>query len=48
MTMAWCFPDEATMRTEAILSLLAEEHELFVPVLWPYEVGNILWRAART
>jgi predicted nucleic acid-binding protein len=47
MTMAWCFPDEATSQTEAILNLLAGPHELFVPVLWPYEVGNILGRAAR-
>jgi predicted nucleic acid-binding protein len=47
MTMAWCFADEATPRTEGILNQLSAEHELLVPVLWPYEVGNILWRAVR-
>ena len=47
MTMAWCFSDEATPRTEAVLNQLAEAHEILVPVLWPYEVGNILWRATR-
>lgn len=45
--MAWCFADEATPRTEGILNQLSGEHELLVPVLWPYEVGNILWRAVR-
>ena len=47
MTMAWCFSNEATRHTEAILSQLSGEHELLVPVLWPYEVGNTLGRAVR-
>ncbi len=47
MTMAWCFSDEATPHTEAILGQLSGEHELLVPVLWPYEVGNTLSRAVR-
>jgi predicted nucleic acid-binding protein len=47
MTMAWCFPEEATQQTEAVFDSLAGEHEIFVPVLWPYEVSNVLLGAVR-
>jgi|SRR5580704_17552580 predicted nucleic acid-binding protein len=47
MTMAWCFPDEATPHTEAVLDLLAGQHEIIVPTLWPYEVTSVLLGAVR-
>jgi predicted nucleic acid-binding protein len=47
MTMAWCFPDEATPHTEAVFNILQEDHEIFVPTLWPYEVANVLLGAVR-
>jgi predicted nucleic acid-binding protein len=47
MTMAWCFPDEATPHTEAVLDLLTGEHEILVPILWPYEVTSVLLGAVR-
>jgi hypothetical protein len=42
MTMAWCFPDEATVHTEAVFDSLHGDYEILVPVLWPYEVTNVL------
>jgi predicted nucleic acid-binding protein len=42
MTMAWCFPDETTAHTEAVFDSLQGDYEVFVPVLWPYEVTNVL------
>jgi predicted nucleic acid-binding protein len=47
MTMAWCFPDEATAHTEAVFDSLQGDSEVFVPVLWPYEVTNVLLLALR-
>lgn len=41
VTLAWCFDDEATPRTEAILDLLTEESAI-VPALWELEVSNVL------
>lgn len=41
VTLAWCFEDEATPETEAILDLLAEETAV-VPALWELEVANVL------
>lgn len=41
ITMAWCFADEATSETEAILSRLVDEAAL-VPTLWYLEVANVL------
>lgn len=46
VTMAWCFEDEATPETWALLDRLAVEGA-FVPGLWALEVGNILTQAER-
>lgn len=45
-TMAWCFEDEATTETDAILDRLRQDHAL-VPPLWEYEVANVLLVAER-
>lgn len=41
ITMAWCFPDEATARSDAVLDRLRVEGAL-VPAIWPLEVTNSL------
>ena len=46
VTMAWCFDDEATPETWALLDRLAAEGAI-VPGLWTLEVGNILAQAER-
>lgn len=45
-TMAWCFEDEASAETDAILDRLGQDHAL-VPPLWEYEVANVLLVAER-
>jgi len=45
-TMAWCFEDEATTETDAILDRLGQDQAL-VPPLWEYEVANVLLVAER-
>lgn len=44
--MAWCFEDEATEATEAVLDRLRSERAL-VPAIWPLEVANVLLVAQR-
>lgn len=46
VTMAWCFEDEATNDSEAILDRLVHD-EAVVPGLWEFEVGNVLLVAER-
>jgi predicted nucleic acid-binding protein len=46
MTVAWCFIDEATKQTWALLDRL-ESHGAWVPSLWPLEVANVLLLAER-
>ncbi len=41
MTMAWCFEDEASPRSEAVLDRLHGESAI-VPSIWPLEVANVL------
>lgn len=41
MTMAWCFEDEASPRSEAVLDRLHGETAI-VPSIWPLEVANVL------
>lgn len=41
VTLAWCFEDEATTETEAILDLLSDDTAI-VPSLWELEVSNVL------
>jgi predicted nucleic acid-binding protein len=46
--MAWCFTEEATEFTEALLSRLANlTDSAVVPVLWLYEVVNVVELAVR-
>ena len=46
VTMAWCFEDERTAATDALLDkLVAEGAE--APSIWPLEVTNVLIGAAR-
>jgi predicted nucleic acid-binding protein len=46
IALAWCFADEATPATDALLDRLAEE-EAVAPGLWRIEVANALAMAER-
>ena len=46
VTMAWCFADEATDATDALLDGLESESAI-VPAIWPLEVSNVLLGAER-
>ncbi len=46
VTMAWCFEDEATEATDALLDLAIDDG-FVVPGLWRAEVANVLLVAQR-
>ena len=46
ITLAWCFEDEATPQTQALLDRLAVD-EAIVPSLWHLELANVLSLAER-
>jgi predicted nucleic acid-binding protein len=46
VAMAWCFDDEASPETEAVLDRLVDDPAV-VPSLWEYEVANVLLLAER-
>jgi predicted nucleic acid-binding protein len=46
VVMAWCFQDQTTKYTEAILDML-EASVAYAPAIWPLEVGNVLLVAER-
>lgn len=46
VTMAWIFPDEASVLTNRLRESLVED-SAFVPALWPVETGNVLLTATR-
>lgn len=46
VTMSWCFPDEASPASSALLDRL-ETQVALVPSLWFLEVGNVLAGAER-
>ncbi|MDQ6874636.1 MAG: type II toxin-antitoxin system VapC family toxin [Actinomycetota bacterium] len=46
VTMAWCFEDEATEETEAVLDKLRTDRAV-VPAVWQLEVINVLLVAER-
>lgn len=46
VTLAWCFEDEATPQTEAILDRLINDTAI-VPALWELEVSNVLLMGER-
>lgn len=47
VTMAWCFEDEATEATEAVLDRLGGGDVAVVPAVWRLEVANVLLAAER-
>jgi predicted nucleic acid-binding protein len=48
VTMTWCFTDEATEFTETLLSRVSDlTDRALVPVLWLYEVVNVVELAVR-
>ncbi len=46
-TLTWCFEDEATPWTDAVLAQLKAGDEGVVPAHWPAEVANALLIAVR-
>ena len=46
ITMAWCFEDQATSASDAVLHRLKQDSAV-VPVLWQLEVINVLLVAER-
>lgn len=46
MAAAWCFRDEATPATVALLDSL-DRRSAWVPYLWHFEVANLLTQAER-
>jgi predicted nucleic acid-binding protein len=46
IALAWCFADEATPATDALLNRLADE-DAIAPALWRLEVANALTMAER-
>lgn len=46
VALAWCFEDEVTVRTEALLDR-TENDPVVVPLHWPLEVTNVLRSAVR-
>ncbi len=46
-TLPWCFADEATETTNALLTRLRTSDEAIVPAHWPAEVANALLLAVR-
>ena len=46
VTMAWCFEDEVTEATDALLDRLRSD-QATAPAVWPLEVANVLLAAER-
>jgi predicted nucleic acid-binding protein len=47
VTMAWCFGDDATIKTDRLLASLASSRRAHVPAVWSLEVSNVLLVAER-
>jgi len=47
ITAAWCFEDQSTPYTEAVLQAVIDGAEAVVPVVWRLEVANVLLVAER-
>jgi predicted nucleic acid-binding protein len=47
ITMTWCFDDESTPQTDAMLDQLGRGHAAVVPQIWALEVANVLAIAMR-
>jgi predicted nucleic acid-binding protein len=46
VVMSWCFQDETSKYTDAVLGQL-EQATAYVPAIWPLEVSNVLLVAER-
>ncbi|BEP15800.1 type II toxin-antitoxin system VapC family toxin [Acidothermaceae bacterium B102] len=46
VAMAWCFEDEASKATDAVLDRLRDDQAV-VPTIWPLEIANVLLVAER-
>lgn len=46
VAMAWCFEDERTKATQALLDRVVAEGA-FAPAIWPLEVTNVLLSAVK-
>jgi len=46
MTLSWCFADEATPYSRAVLAALQNTYAV-VPALWPFEIASALAIAER-
>src|SRR5579863_5581704 len=42
MAAAWCFPDEQTEYTNAVLRLVGDAVDPIAPTLWAYEIRNVV------
>jgi predicted nucleic acid-binding protein len=42
VALTWCFEDEQTSHTMAVLSRLRAAEEAFVPAIWPLEIANVV------
>ena len=40
LAASWCFPDERTVQTNAVLQAIGDGMEVSAPALWAYEVRN--------
>ena len=47
VTAAWCFEDQGTPYTDAVLQTVISGAEAVVPAIWRFEVANILVVAER-
>jgi predicted nucleic acid-binding protein len=47
LALTWCFEDQASSTTEAVLDKLASGEQAAAPAIWPYEVANGLLIAER-
>jgi predicted nucleic acid-binding protein len=47
VALAWCFADEKSTYSEAVLDLLANGAQAMTPAIWPFEVANALLAGER-
>jgi predicted nucleic acid-binding protein len=47
VTLSWCFPDESSPETDAVLEHFDDGATALIPHLWAWEVGNVLLLAVR-
>jgi predicted nucleic acid-binding protein len=47
VALCWCFPEQGTSYTDAVMKVVEEGGEVRVPFIWPLEVSNALLIAER-